>query len=242
LKRILIVDDNVHLAENLAEILGDCGFEAEAFARPQAALGAFAPGRYAAAILDIRMSGMDGVDLYRALRERDAALPAIAMTGYTHDDRLRDAVKAGMLATLAKPLDIAKLIARLTSVAEGRTALVVEDDAALAQNLAELLGERGFSPRVAHSCAEARRVIAAVPISVALVDWRLPDGDGVALVEDALAGTDCTSIVFTGFAPELGEARRRIEAARAHLFEKPLPIERLFAVLESAGGGRAGSK
>ncbi|MGH7293467.1 MAG: response regulator, partial [Polyangiaceae bacterium] len=237
-QRVLIVDDNADLADNMAEIVADAGFEADSFVHARAALAAFAPGRYAAALLDIRMPDIDGVELYRALREKDPALPAIAMTGYVNDERLREAVEAGMLAVLAKPVQIPVLLARLTSVATGETALVVEDDTALAQNLAEILADRGFSARIAHTCAEAQRIIAAAPIALALVDWRLPDGDGVSLVERSLAESGCTNVLYTGFPDEIGSARTRAETAGAHFFSKPLPIEQLLTLAESAKGSR----
>ncbi|HVY61605.1 MAG TPA: response regulator [Planctomycetota bacterium] len=238
-RRVLLVDDNRDLAENIAEILELRGIESDHFDRPRAALEAFVPGRYAAALLDIRMPEMDGIELYRELRRRDPGLPAIAITAYTRDERLRDAIEAGMLAVLPKPVEIPLLLARLGSAVAGERALVVEDDVAFAQNLVELLAERGYSARAVHTCADARRALDAGSFALALVDCRLPDGAGLDLVEDRLSNAGTAVVVFTAFARDLSGARERAGAAGARFLEKPLPVEQLLALIPKSSAASA---
>lgn len=228
--RILIVDDNLELAENVAEILEDAGFESDVFENPKEALSRLVPGRYAAALLDIRMPEMNGVELYRAIKEKDPCLPAIAMTAWARDDHIRDAVAEGVIAILPKPLDVPRLLGRLGCVVEGEKALVVEDDHDLAQNLAEVLAEKGFAARVAYSCEEARRLAAIGPLSVLLVDYKLPDGDGLELVEEFCRDSDCTAVVFSGAVPELPLHELNCKAD-VQFFAKPLDLSRLLAAL-----------
>jgi CheY-like chemotaxis protein len=111
--RILVVDDNRDLAENLVEILEDAGFAADFFDDPATALHAAVPGRYGIALIDLRMPGMDGVELHRALKRLDPALKAIAMTAFARDERVRCALGDGMLAVLPKPMNAANLIVQL---------------------------------------------------------------------------------------------------------------------------------
>jgi len=234
MRRILIVDDNRDLAENIAEILEDAGFRCDVFVDPGEALRVLAPGTHAAALLDIRMPGMDGVELYRALKERDPALPALAMTAWARDDRIRAAVEEGVLAVLPKPLDVPLLLRKLASVVDGERALVVEDDVALAQNLAEILTERGFSVRTAHGCEEARRVAGSTDFTVILADCRLPDGDGIELVEELCRGVDCTAVLFSGYLRALPPGAA--PCGHVHFFEKPLDITRLLEALQPVAG------
>ena len=63
-------------------------------------------------------------------------------------------------------------------MAEKFRILCVEDNAALADNLREILDDAGYAVRVASSCAQALREV-AVGFDLALVDVRLPDGDGI---------------------------------------------------------------
>ncbi len=111
--RILVVDDNRDLAENLVEILEDAGFVADWFDDPLAALRAVTPGRYCLALIDLRMPGMDGVELHRALKALDPSVKAIAMTAFARDERVRCALGDGMLAVFPKPMDAANLIVQV---------------------------------------------------------------------------------------------------------------------------------
>jgi len=108
--RVLVVDDNLDLAENLVEILADAGFDAECYDDPGAALRAVAPGRYQVAIIDLCMPGMDGVELHRALKALDPGLRALAMTAFALDERVASALRDGVLGVLPKPMDAGALV------------------------------------------------------------------------------------------------------------------------------------
>lgn len=114
--RILVVDDNRDLAENLVEILECAGLEADGFDSPEAALAAVRPGVYGVAVLDLRMPLTDGVSLYRMLRVIDPALRGIAMTAFCRDDRVADALGAGITQVMRKPLDPTELIDQVSTL------------------------------------------------------------------------------------------------------------------------------
>ncbi len=111
--RVLVVDDNRDLAENLVEILECAGLEADGFDCPAAALAAVRPGVYGVAVVDLRMPVTDGVSLYRKLRCIDPALRGIAMTAFSRDERIADALGAGITQVMRKPLDHGQLIDRV---------------------------------------------------------------------------------------------------------------------------------
>lgn len=118
-RRILIVDDNRELAENLAEILEMEGLEALVMDDPHAVLDAVresAPElRFDAALLDVRMPGMDGIDLLRELAAFAPDAVFMLMTAFTKEERLaqRD---ARVRRVLAKPFGPDALIAALREV------------------------------------------------------------------------------------------------------------------------------
>ena len=114
--RVLVVDDNLDLAENLVEILADAGFDAECYDDPGAALLSVAPGRYQVALIDLRMPGMDGVELHRALKALDPGLRALAMTAFARDERVRCALADGVLGVLSKPMDAGALVQQVRRV------------------------------------------------------------------------------------------------------------------------------
>jgi two-component system C4-dicarboxylate transport response regulator DctD len=114
--RVLVVDDNRDLAENLVEILMDAGFDADCYDDPGAALHAATPGRYQLALIDLRMPGMDGVEFHRALKALDPSLRAFAMTAFARDERVASALEDGVLDVLPKPMDASALVQRFRRV------------------------------------------------------------------------------------------------------------------------------
>jgi CheY-like chemotaxis protein len=114
---VLIVDDNVAFAENLAEIIGDTGDEAVVAASGARALELAAKRRFDVLISDMRMPQMSGGEVVRRMRVMDADLPVIIMTAYTADDELEDVGRAGLLAVLPKPVPLPRLLELLAGAA-----------------------------------------------------------------------------------------------------------------------------
>lgn len=108
---ILVVDDNVSLAENLAEILEGQGFDAVSVGSPNEALDVTRCRTFDVVLLDVRMPGMDGVALHAALRERMPRATYVLMTAFASDERLGAARAAGIRDVLSKPFGPDALIA-----------------------------------------------------------------------------------------------------------------------------------
>jgi CheY-like chemotaxis protein len=182
MRSYLIVDDNIAFAENLAEILGDAG-DAEAVIADsgERAIELVKSRRFDALVSDMRMPFMSGAQLVHQVRRIDPGLPAVVVTAYTADGDLEAARREGLLAVLPKPVPVARLVATLSHARRDGLVALVEDDAALADNLTEALRERGFTAVTARSVVETERLGAVRPFT-ALVDLRVPGGsDGEAM-------------------------------------------------------------
>ena len=111
--------------------------------------------------------------------------------------------------------------------------LLVDDNAALVDNLAEVLGDVGYAVKQAGSCAAARTQ-AAGGFDVALVDLRLPDGDGTSLGRELKEGApDSQVILLTGHASTESAAAAVRAGAFAYLV-KPTPPHDLLLTVEQA--------
>jgi len=117
LKRVLIVDDNRALAENLAEILEAEGIEATVFSDPLEAREHAAAIEYDAALLDVRMPGIDGVDLCHALRRHHPDAPHLLMTAFAGEERLETAMSCAR-KVLWKPFGPQELLDALRAIEE----------------------------------------------------------------------------------------------------------------------------
>lgn len=95
-KRVLIVDDNRQLAENLAEILEDEGYSVRVFDCAEPALLAAGDAPFDAALVDVCMPGMDGVELHDRLRALRPSATFVLMSAFTSDPRLSAALQSGV--------------------------------------------------------------------------------------------------------------------------------------------------
>ena len=80
--RILLVDDERDINTVVKKGLERVGFKVRAFNNPLDALSNFEVGSYDVALLDIRMSSMNGFELYKKLRERDSKIKVCFITAF----------------------------------------------------------------------------------------------------------------------------------------------------------------
>jgi CheY-like chemotaxis protein len=83
--RVLVVDDNRALAENLAEALECEGSIAEVAASGEEALAILEVRCFDLVITDVRMPGIDGLEVLRAIHRRSPGCPVVVMTAYARD-------------------------------------------------------------------------------------------------------------------------------------------------------------
>jgi DNA-binding NtrC family response regulator len=106
--RILIVDDNVGLAENIAEILEIDGYVTSVAASAEEALTKTALPPPDVVVTDYRLPGISGATLVRRLQEMGLTVRAIVISAYTDEKTIEDARSAGA-AFVAKPVDFQRL-------------------------------------------------------------------------------------------------------------------------------------
>jgi CheY-like chemotaxis protein len=106
LPRVLLVDDERDLLEVLAQELRQMGFEVTALDNGRAALEAVCCRRFDALITDLKMPGMDGLEMLRRLKQTDPHLPVIVITGYASDRARRACDAREAYGLLLKPFTL----------------------------------------------------------------------------------------------------------------------------------------
>lgn len=229
MSRLLIVEDNGDLAENLAEILASRGHDVVVAPSAEAALVELATGKFSGVLTDLRLPGRSGLELIAQLREQADPTPVVLMTAFADARATRSAQVAGALAVLFKPLDISRLFKLVSEFSrEEHKVLLLDDNAALAQNIAEALEAGGFRPAVVTSLQEALDQ-EQLPV-VAVVDYRLPDGSGLEAAERLWVRDPTLRIILlSGYTDEV---HSRLEASPppflCKTLAKPIPVERLL--------------
>jgi DNA-binding NtrC family response regulator len=119
-QRLLIVDDDAAIRDSLAEALGDASTEVVTAESAERALTLVGGDGIDVVLTDVRMAGLDGVELLRLLRERAPDIDVVLMTAYDDMSTVVAAMRAGAVEFLVKPLDLHELRRVLTRVFEDR--------------------------------------------------------------------------------------------------------------------------
>jgi len=108
--RVLIVDDDPGMREGMALSLKRAGFVCEQARSGEDALKMTRPGAFDAVVTDLRMTGIDGLQLTARLKALDPALPVLLVTAFGSLDTAREAMRLGAFDYLSKPFSPGELV------------------------------------------------------------------------------------------------------------------------------------
>lgn len=109
-KRVFVIDDDVAIRDSLGLLLGLHGHATSFFADAATFLDVWQPEWQGCLVVDMRMPGMDGLELIDRLRERGSTMPVIVVTGHGDVASARHAFRANAVDFLQKPIDEASLL------------------------------------------------------------------------------------------------------------------------------------
>ena len=115
---VFIVDDDEAIRDALTWLLQSRGVEAQGFDSAEAFLARWNPDMAGCLLLDIRMSGMSGLDLFDRLRAVQARLPVIFLTGHGDVPMAVGALKKGARDFVEKPFNDNELVDRVIEALE----------------------------------------------------------------------------------------------------------------------------
>ena len=145
--RILVVDDEVNARTALAELLRDEGFEVETAADAFKALGKYDAFSPHLVLTDLKMPGMDGIELVRKIQAMEDPAAMVVMTAFGAVQSAVEAMRAGAVEYLTKPLNFEELLVVVDRVLE--TQALKAETRRLRQRLRDKLAPRnivGSSP------------------------------------------------------------------------------------------------
>jgi len=110
---VSIVDDDVSVRRSTRRLLRSSGFRAEAFASAEEFLNSGWAGETACVILDLRMPGMNGLELQRRLSQNGNRVPIIFLSAHASEEDERSALNAGAVQFLRKPISKEALLSAI---------------------------------------------------------------------------------------------------------------------------------
>jgi DNA-binding NtrC family response regulator len=231
---LLIVDDEIDTCANLKDIFTDLGYQVDVAYDGLSALELVKTHHYDVALLDLKMPGMDGLELYRRIRQISACTVAVIVTAYATSETARAALAAGAWRILAKPVDFNQLLGLVGEALEQPLVLVVDDDQELCESLWDLFREHSYRTCLAHNIREADQSLKQQQHNVVLIDMKLPEGHGGDVLRLVHEGNpSARTIVITGYRGEMEELVQQAVASGADaVCYKPFDVKQLLSTVK----------
>jgi PAS domain S-box-containing protein len=240
-RHVLVVDDRKEFCYLVSRYIEAAGGRATAVCNGEAALDAVEAAEqgdpFHAVIMDIQMPGIDGYETTRRLRAKGFRTPIIALTAGAMVGDREKCLKAGCDDYLTKPIDRTALVQLLAHHAERLARaklkiLVVDDSHASCKLISGFLEKRGHEVREAYDGESALLLAREFRPDVILLDIRLPDMNGYALMQrlKEINGLGRAKFIgVSGYYDPTSHGSMEFD----HFLEKPLDMSRLEAVLRS---------
>jgi DNA-binding NtrC family response regulator len=232
--RILVVDDEQSLLMTLVANLELEGFEVVSAPNGAEALELFEQQSFDLVLTDIRMPGMNGVQLFRTLRARRSDLPVILMTAFALEGLVQEAVREGAFTVLPKPFEIDHVVGALTRAARAPVVLLIDGDAQQAGAIAAKLEDVGVRARYEGSVDAAVTAVADGEVDVCVIDLAVAGRSGNEVAQRLREANPAVSLIAVG-RRDVAEMMRKAAASGVFAcLKKPVATNDLIDVIARA--------
>ncbi len=206
LARVLVVDDNEDLLNTFALILKRKGYLVDTAENGMAALNKYSLNHFDIVLMDVVMPCMDGIEALHKIQEINPEAKVILVTAYYEEQQMQNILNEGACGALYKPVNITQLMELIGDLLEDSPILVVDDDSALRENAASILGLHGYRVITAASGEQAIMKARQKPFKLAIIDIVMPDMDGVSTAQKLKEiNPNLHVIMMTGYRDEVKE-------------------------------------
>lgn len=236
-RRILVVDDDRQMVRTLSDILRLHKWEVDGAFSGEEAIAAVEKTAFAAVLMDVKMTGLNGVEAFKAMKAIRPDIRVVLMTAYSAGDLIAEAEREGALRVLRKPVALPTLMEMLDSAStEARRVLVVDDEPGFLRTLGDVLRHNGYVVFAAQTLAEAITQLERASPSAVILDLRL---DHTAPTESVLAikrvSPAVALILYSGHPATLDAVTHDLpKPLISGTLRKPFPPERLLQLLDAA--------
>jgi FixJ family two-component response regulator len=109
-RTVYLIDDDASVRRGLGRLLKSAGYDVVTCDTPEAYLALTSYRKPSCLLLDIRMPGMTGLELQRALHGDGSHPPVVLLSGHVDAATAERAIAEGAVAVLSKPVDFATLV------------------------------------------------------------------------------------------------------------------------------------
>jgi two-component system response regulator HydG len=233
--KTLLVDDDRNFAKSMAVLLRGYGYDVDVANDGKEAVEKFSRQDYAIAFMDVCMPAMNGVESFFEIRKLRPDANVMLMTAFTVEQILEQAIEAGALGVLSKPLNIGKALEAIEAAMPAGIILIADDDPNFTESLRLLLSSQNYSVLIAATGAEAVEMVLNNGVDVLILDLRLPLLSGLEVyLELKKQGRVVPTVIVTGYATEEAETLDLLrQMSVTGILRKPFGSEQLILAIEA---------
>ena len=242
--RVLVVEDDETARKQLAKVIRKEGYEVLEAEDGNAGLALFRKEAPEIVITDLKMPGVDGLEVMHTVRQLSSRAQIILVTAFGETETAVAALREGAMDYLKKPLDLEALTVALgrarEKVMESKKAvnfpalLMADDEDKIRKRLARVLEGEGWKVFQAANGEEAIKVFEEQKIDVVILDIKMPKKNGLqALHEMRLKSDDFEAIILTGYGDE-SNAIQALRDGAINFLKKPIDLDQMILAVEKA--------
>lgn len=237
---ISVVDDDEAIRRTTTFLIESFGFRAAAFESAEDFLSSVERHDTSCLLIDVRLPGMNGLQLQGELAAASCNIPIIFITAYENNDSRRQGMQGGAVAFLAKPFNDEELLQGIRLALRGGNEAtkslvsVVDDDESVRRTTTFLIESFGFRAAAFESAESFLKSGQLHNTSCLILDVQMPGMNGLQLQNElAAAGYGIPIIVITSYDDK--ESRgRAMQAGAVAFLGKPFSDEQLLQTVRSA--------
>jgi len=231
--RILIVDDDRRMAKTLGDILSVKGFQAELAYSGEEAIESVQTKAFDCVLTDIKMPGLNGVELHRLIKKDHPKTPVVLMTAYATDVLVNQGLEEGAIAALTKPLDINILLGFISSLPMDPKIVIIDDDPVFCDMFKGVLEERDYDVISITDPEQFPEVIDQSEDVIVLLDMKFKITNGLEVMEQIIQEKGYVPVILmTGYHEQMtGAIKAALELGAYACLYKPFQIEELLQTI-----------
>ncbi len=234
-----MVDDEPSVLLTLVANLELEGFEVAEAAGGAPALDLVRARTFDVVVTDVRMPGVDGLELLRRIRPLRHDLPVILITAFAGESILSDALGTGAFTVLPKPCKIDRVVAAIRRAARRPAVLVIGDAREETEQTAAFLRRASLSARTAYG-RDALVSLARGDVDVCIADLAARGADGGEIVARIREKHPAVAVIATSNGGASDAVARAAAGGALACLRKPFsPAELIRLVAEARGGSAA---
>jgi len=249
--RLLLVDDEEEFLTASSQALGRRGFDVEIAPNGVTALEIVGKSKFDVVVLDVKMPDIDGIEVFKQIRETLPDLPVILLTGHSSIDDAFQTSKNGVADYLPKPIDMDQLAARLHEAvgkarrrvetdgeglrpidpAELIRVMLVDDEVDFLGSLKKVFQRRNMEVTTAESGEEALVLLKESLVDVVVLDVKMPGMDGLEVLRRIKRDFPSVEVILLTGHPSVEAAVQGVKLGASEYVKKPPEVEELVATI-----------